>query len=78
MDPLSPIPLPAPSRLNGLFGSARPKELAQLHACFVQLRLAVADRTTYQFGNLVVFVSFYIVEDEDGAVTRRKFADCIL
>src|SRR5215813_4157100 len=55
---------------DGLFGSAEFQQVAQLHARLVQLRLAVADGATHHFGNLVVLVSFYIVQYENDAVTR--------
>src|SRR5437868_12034735 len=68
----------APSRLDGLFGSARAKKLAQLHACFVQLRLAVADGTTNDLGNLIMLVTLHIVEYKYAAIARGQPVNSIL
>src|SRR5215510_14119037 len=78
MNPLSPIPFHCPPlRLDGLFGSARFQEFAQLHTCFMQLRLAVADRTTHHLGNLIMLEAFYIVQYENTPVARGKAIDSI-
>ena len=59
-------------RLCGLFGSARLERLAQFHARLVQLRFAVADGTSHHGSNLVVLVSFYIVQHKNPSISRRQ------
>src|SRR5581483_10398599 len=78
INPLSPIPFPSfrsSSLPAGLFGSGHFEKVAQLHACFVQLRLAVADGTSHHLGNLVVFVAFNVVQHKNDAVARRQALD---
>src|SRR6185437_1410841 len=65
-----PEPPLAPS-FFGLFGSIRAKELSQFQASFVQLRLAISDRAPDNPCDLVVLVSFHIVQYEDRTITRR-------
>jgi hypothetical protein len=48
------------------------QQIAKLHASLVQLRLRIANRTSQDFGNLVVFVPLHIVEHEGLSVTRRQ------
>src|SRR6185503_1716866 len=62
----------SPMFRRGLFGSTRLERLAQLHARFVQLRFAVADGASHHSSNLVVFVSFHIVQYKNPSVSRRQ------
>src|SRR5208337_4787570 len=61
-----------PSVPCGLFGSADPKEIAQFHSRFMKLRLAVADRATHHLGDLIMFITFNIVQHKNDSITRRK------
>src|SRR6202020_569670 len=60
------------SRLPGLFGSIHPEQVAQFHARFVQLRLAVTDRTTHHASDFIMLVSFHVVKDKNRSVAGRE------
>src|SRR2546422_7659858 len=51
------------------------QQLAQAHPRLVQLRFRVSDRTSHDFGDLVVFVPLDIVENERRPVARRQLGD---
>src|SRR5215469_6505452 len=52
---------PGSSSFSGLYGSIRAKELTQFQTGFMQLRLAVSDRTTHHLGNFVMLKTFDVV-----------------
>src|SRR5450759_1350001 len=54
---------------------AQLQKVTQLHSCFVQLRLAIADGAAHHLRNLVVLVAFDIVQHEDNAVSRWQTLD---
>src|SRR5882672_4466126 len=58
--------------LFGLSGSLVLEDVSQLHSGLVQLRLAVADRTTHHVRNLVVLKAFYIVQNKNRSIARRQ------
>jgi hypothetical protein len=51
------------------------QELTELEAGLVELRLAVTGGALEHGGDFVLFDAFYVVEDEDHAVTRGQRSD---
>src|ERR1700677_1547368 len=60
------------SRFPGLFGSIHLEQVAQFHARLVQLRLAVADRTSRDFRDFIMLVSFDVVKHKYHPVAGRE------
>src|SRR6185503_5512722 len=50
---------------------ARSKNLAQLHARLVQLRLRSSNRNAEHLRDLFVFVTFNVVQQKDSSISRR-------
>src|SRR6201997_992371 len=54
------------------------EQIAQFHARFVQLGLAVPDRATDYLGYLIMFVTFDVVKNKNRPVTGREVIHCLL
>src|SRR5271170_858180 len=63
------------THLPGLLSYFFLEQIPQLSARLVQLRLRVTYRTTHNPGNLVVFVTLHIVQNEHSAISGRQFVD---
>src|SRR5450755_7205 len=72
----NPLPNTATTLTSlGLFGSHEFQKIPQLQSCLVQLRLAIANRASHDFGNLVMLESFYIVQYKNLSVAGRQLVD---
>src|ERR1700681_4617999 len=56
----------------GLFGSHELQIIPQLQSCLVELRLAVADRTSHDLGNFVMLEAFNVVQYKNPSVARPQ------
>ena len=62
----------------GPFGAMHLEHIAQFHARFMKLRLAVANGATDDGRDLIMFVPFDVVKHKNRTIAGREIVDCFL
>src|ERR1700722_18856578 len=75
---LSPVTAKLPLSSLGLFGSHELQIIPQLQSRLMKLRLAVTNRASHNFGNLVMFESFYIMQHKNRSIARWQLINSAL
>ena len=72
------LPEGQPLATAALFLLAVHEQFTQAHARLVKLGLAVPDRATHQVGDLIMFVPFYVVQNEYDSIPGRQVFDGLM